>query len=266
MRGTGDSDVVSGDRGRAFTALGDGPSVLAPRQPRPGDDWQVGTVLTVATSTGTTGFTSPASSSTRSRAVTVASPCSSTSRQASRYFGSLAAGFDDLEVLTPGHASAVASVASQYGLVATPVGTIEVATDQALGDTVGILPAIAWLAVLIAVLAVVNTLAVNARQSRRELGLLRAVGLSQAQARHLMLAEAGLLGVAAAVIGVGVGCLLVLPMLGASSSPGFTPAFVMPLTSLVALLGGVMVAVTLAGVLPARRAAAADIVGAVRHE
>ncbi len=262
----GGLQVVSGDRGRAFTAIGDGPSVLAPLSLAQADDWQVGTVLTVATGTGTTGFTVagivehsfPGGDGRESLLVD--------SRQASRYFGSLAAGFDDLEVLTPGHASAVASVASQYGLVATPVGTIESATDQALGDTVGILPAIAWLGILIAVLAVVNTLAVNVRQSRRELGLLRAVGLSQAQARHLMLAEAGLLGVAAAVIGVGVGCLLVLPMLGASSSPGFTPAFVMPLTSLVALLGGVVVAVTLAGVLPARRAAAADIVGAVRYE
>jgi ABC-type antimicrobial peptide transport system permease subunit len=55
-------------------------------------------------------------------------------------------------------------------------------------------------------------------------------------------------------------------MLVASGSPGFSPAFVLPGTTLIALVGGVIVAVTLAGVLPARRAAAADIVSAVRHE
>jgi putative ABC transport system permease protein len=116
------------------------------------------------------------------------------------------------------------------------------------------------------VLAVINTLVVNVRQGRREMGLLRAVGLSRGQARRLVLAQAGLLGGVAAVLGLGVGCLLAVPLLAASTSPGFVPAFVFPITTAIALLGGVVVAVLLAGVLPARRAAAADIVSAVRQE
>jgi ABC-type antimicrobial peptide transport system permease subunit len=57
-----------------------------------------------------------------------------------------------------------------------------------------------------------------------------------------------------------------VPLLAASTSPGFVPAFVFPITTAIALLGGVVVAVLLAGVLPACRAAAADIVSAVRQE
>jgi putative ABC transport system permease protein len=262
----GGLDLVAGDRGSAFAALASGPSLLAPISLAQADDWQVGTVLAVATGTSTTNFTIsgivehsfPGGDGRESLVVD--------SQQATHYFGSEASGFDDLEVLTPGRSAAVAAAAGQYGLTATPVATVESATEQALGDTIGILPAIAWMAIAIAVLAVINTLAVNVRQGRRELGLLRAVGLSRVQARHLMLAEAGLLGCAAAVIGVGVGCLLALPMLVASGSPGFAPAFVVPVTSLVALAGGVVVAVVLAAILPARQAAAADIVSAVRHE
>jgi putative ABC transport system permease protein len=169
-------------------------------------------------------------------------------------------------VLTPGRGPAAAAAASRYGLSATSVSTIESAAEQALGGTIGILPAIAWLAVAIAVLAVINTVVVNVRQGRRELGLLRAVGLSRVQARHLVLAQAGLLGGVAAVLGVGVGCLLAVPLLAASASPGFTPAFVFPTTTVIALVAGVLLAVLLAGILPARRAAAADIVSAVREE
>jgi putative ABC transport system permease protein len=262
----GGLDVVGGSRSKAFSSLAAGPGLLAPVSLATANDWRVGTVLPVATQSGTTTFTIagivehsfPAGDGRESLLIDF--------RQAARFFGADAAGFDDLEVLTPGREAAVAAVASRYGLSATPVSTIEAATQEALGNTIGILPAIAWVAVAIAVLAVINTLVVNARQGRRELGLLRAVGLSRGQAQRLVLAQAGLLGAVAAGLGVGVGCLLAVPMLVASGSPGFSPAFVLPGTTLIALVGGVIVAVTLAGVLPARQAAAADIVSAVRHE
>lgn len=262
----GGLELVAGSRSRAFVALAGGSNLLAPLSLAEADDWQVGTVLPVATGSGTTDFTIagivehsfPAGDGRESLLVD--------SGQAVKSFGSQASGFDDLEVLTAGRGPAAAAVASRYGLSATSVSTIESATEQALSGTVGILAAVAWLAVAIAVLAVINTLVVNVRQGRRELGLLRAVGLSRGQAQRLVLAQAGLLGGVAAVLGIGVGCLLAVPLLAASTSPGFVPAFVFPITTAIALLGGVVVAVLLAGVLPACRAAAADIVSAVRQE
>jgi putative ABC transport system permease protein len=258
--------LVAGGRTQVFAALAGSPSLLAPLSLAEADDWQVGTVLPVATGSGTTDFTIsgivehsfPAGDGRESLLVD--------SREAVRFFGSGVAGFDDLEVLTPGREQAAAAAASRYGLSAVSVSTIESATEQALSSTLGILPAVAWAAVAIAVLAVINTLVVNVRQGRRELGLLRAVGLSRRRARRLVLAQAGLLGGVAAMLGVGVGCLLAVPLLAASTSPGFTPAFVFPITTVVALLGGVVIAVLLAGVVAARRAAAADIVSAVRQE
>jgi putative ABC transport system permease protein len=262
----GGLDVVDGNRSQAFAALASGPRLLAPLSLAQEDDWQVGTVLPVATGGATTDFTIsgivehsfPAGDGREALLVD--------SGQAVRYFGSQASGFDDLEVLSPGHASGVAAVAARYGLSSTPVSTIESAVAEALGNTIGILPALAWVTVAIAALAIVNTLVVDVRQGRRELGLLRAVGLSRAQAQRMVLAQAGLLGATAGVLGVGVGCLLAVPLLAASSSPGFSPAYAVPVLTVIALLAGLLVAVMLAGAWLARRAASADVVSALRHQ
>jgi putative ABC transport system permease protein len=258
--------MVAGNRGRALAQIGAGESLLAPLTLATENGWQVGTQLSVETASGTTDFTLagivehsfPAGNGQESLIIDGA--------QAVQTFGTDASGFDDLEVLTPGHDAKVSQVASEFGLSATPVATIDARTQEALGATVGILPAVAWIAIAIAMLAVINTLVVNARLSRRELALLRAVGLSQIQAWRLVLAQAALLGATAELLGLGVGCLLAVPMLHASSSTGFQPAFVLPVATVLALAATVVVAPVAAAMVPARRAAAADIVRAVRHE
>lgn len=262
----GGLDMVAGNRGRALAQIGAGESLLAPLTLATENGWQVGTQLSVETASGTTDFTLagivehsfPAGNGQESLIIDGA--------QAVHTFGTDASGFDDLEVLTPGHDAKVSQVASEFGLSATPVATIDARTQEALGATVGILPAVAWIAIAIAMLAVINTLVVNARLSRRELALLRAVGLSQIQAWRLVLAQAALLGATAELLGLGVGCLLAVPMLHASSSTGFQPAFVLPVATVLALAATVVVAPVAAAMVPARRAAAADIVRAVRHE
>ncbi|MGD0833807.1 MAG: ABC transporter permease [Candidatus Dormibacteria bacterium] len=262
----GGLDVVDGNRGQALAAIGAGPSLLAPLTLASANGWRVGTELAVETASGTTEFTVagivehsfPSGDGQESLIVD--------GTEAVRTFGTDASGFDDLEVLTPGHTALVHRVATEFGLATTPITTIDARTEEALGDTVGILPAVAWIAVAIAMLAVVNTLVVNARLGRRELALLRAVGLSRGQARRLVLAQAALLGAAAVLAGLGVGCLLALPMLHASGSTGFQPAFVLPWQAVLVLAATVLVAPVVAALLPARRATAADIATAVHHE
>ena len=58
---------------------------------------------------------------------------------------------------------------------------IESDAREALQHSIGLLLAVAIISVVIAMLAVVNTLLVNARQGTRELALLRAVGLAAAR-------------------------------------------------------------------------------------
>ncbi len=96
------------------------------------------------------------------------------------------------------------------------------------------------MALAIAMLAVVNTLVVSVRSGRRELALMRAVGLSAAQARRFVLAQAGYLGATAAILGTAVGCLLAIPMLAASQSPGFVPAFDLPWVTVLGVAAAVV--------------------------
>ena len=168
------------------------------------------------------------------------------------YFGATADGFDDLVVTTKGPEAAIAATAASYGMQAVQVSVIESDARDALQHSIGLVLAVAVISVLIAMLAVVNTLLVNVRQGTRELALLRAVGLGSRQAMRRVLTEAGLLAAAATLIGVAAGCLIAVPMLQASTTPTFAPGFVFPIETVVVLILIVVLAAVVATIGPAR--------------
>ncbi len=83
-------------------------------------------------------------------------------------------------------------------------GTQAVFVDQMLN----MLYALLALAVIVAVLGIVNTLALNVIERRREIGMLRAVGASRRQVRRMITLEAVQISLYGAVIGVVVGLAL----------------------------------------------------------
>jgi len=182
------------------------------------------------------------------------------------YFGPAAAGFDDLVVTTNGSEASVEATAATYGMRAVPVSAIAGDARDAVQHSIGLVLAIAVIAVLIAMLAVVNTLLVNVRQGTRELALLRAVGLGSQQAMRRVLTEAGLLAGAATLIGVVAGCLIALPMLRASTTPSFIPGFVVPFETVIVLVAVVVLGAIVATIGPARRAVRTSVLSALRHE
>lgn len=138
------------------------------------------------------------------------------------------------------------------------------------------------LAVMVAALGVVNTMAINVAERRRELGLLRAVGATRRQVQQAIVAEAAVLGLLAAIVAAGLGLLmllswglLVLPY--GTASVGVRPDWDTVRQTVgaglvdwaraaaVALLFAPLVA-GLAAALPARHAAAKAVVQAVRGE
>jgi putative ABC transport system permease protein len=143
-----------------------------------------------------------------------------------------------------------------------------IATDAraSVQHSIGLVLAIAVIAVLIAMLAVVNTLLVNVRQGTRELALLRAVGLGGQQAMRRVLIEAGLLAGAATLIGTAAGCIMALPMLRASTTPSFVPGFVFPVETVLVLIAVVVLGAVVATIGPARRAVRTSVLSALRHE
>ncbi len=119
------------------------------------------------------------------------------------------------------------------------------------------------LAVIIAVFGIVNTLALSIFERTREIGLLRAVGLSRRATRAMIRWEAIIValigGVVGLVLGAFIGIVIVerVPMLTTLS---------IPWTSLIIFLVLAGVAGVIASLLPARRAARLNVLDAIQAD
>jgi putative ABC transport system permease protein len=121
------------------------------------------------------------------------------------------------------------------------------------------------LAILIAVLGVINTLALSVLERTRELGLLRAVGLGRAQTMRMVTVEAVVISVFGALLGVAVGAGLGAAVVRALNAEGITD-LVLPWTQMgTYLLLAALVGVA-AAVLPAIRAARLNVLNAIAHD
>ncbi|MFL6164045.1 MAG: ABC transporter permease [Jatrophihabitantaceae bacterium] len=76
---------------------------------------------------------------------------------------------------------------------------------KAINQLLSILYALLALAIVIAVLGIINTLALSVVERRREIGMLRAVGMLRAQLRRTIYLESSLIALFGAILGVGLG-------------------------------------------------------------
>lgn len=125
--------------------------------------------------------------------------------------------------------------------------------------------ALLGLAVLIALLGIVNTLALSVIERTREVGLLRAVGLSRRQLRATVRLESIAIAVLGSLLGVGLGVVFGIALQQATADDGLdvlaVPGF--QLAGFVVL--GIVIGV-LAALWPARRAAKLDVLRAITTE
>lgn len=121
------------------------------------------------------------------------------------------------------------------------------------------------LAILIAVLGIINTLALSVLERTRELGLLRAIGLRRAQIMRMITVEAVVISVFGALLGVAVGSGLGAAVVESLRDEGFT-ALVFPWGQMGMYLGLAVLVGVVAAVLPAIRAARVDVLSAIAYE
>jgi putative ABC transport system permease protein len=121
------------------------------------------------------------------------------------------------------------------------------------------------LAVVIAVLGIVNTLALSVIERTREVGLLRAVGLSRRQLRTMVRLESVVVSVLGAVLGVALGLAFGVALQRTVADDG-VDVLAIPWLRLVAFVLLAALAGILAAVLPARRAARLDVLTAIGAE
>ncbi|MCP3820177.1 FtsX-like permease family protein [Streptomyces sp. A3M-1-3] len=121
------------------------------------------------------------------------------------------------------------------------------------------------LAIIIAVLGVVNTLALSVVERTREIGLLRAIGLSRRQLRRMIHLESVVIAVFGALLGLGLGLVWGLAVQQVLALEGMK-ALAVPWPTIVAVVAGSVVVGLAAAVLPALRAARMNVLAAIAHE
>jgi len=132
--------------------------------------------------------------------------------------------------------------------------------------------AITWalegVAIIVAMLGAANSLLALVLDRRRELGLLRYLGASAGQVRNMILVEAGLLGLLAAVIGLALGFALSLVLIFVvnKQSFGWTIQFHPPAVLLAGALLLVWCVTVAAGFYPARVAANLNPIEVIHEE
>ena len=173
--------------------------------------------------------------------------------------------------LAPG--ADTAAVKQQLDQIVEPLPLVSVADQheyaaaqaQQLDMLLYLLYALLGLAIVIAVFGIVNTLGLSIIERTREIGLLRAVGLTRGQVRRMVVLESTTISLLGAALGIGLGLLFGFALQRALAEQGLTelalPWAQLGISAVVALVVGV-----LAGVWPAARAGRLDVLEAIATE
>jgi putative ABC transport system permease protein len=136
---------------------------------------------------------------------------------------------------------------------------------SSVNQLLGLVYALLGLAVLIALIGIVNTLMLSVFERTREIGLLRAVGMRRRQVRTMVRSEAVILAIFGAIVGIVIGTALGLALVASLRQQGITET-VVPVPNLVVFLLLAAVLGLIAATWPARRAARLDILAAIATE
>ncbi len=166
-----------------------------------------------------------------------------------------------------------AAVKSGLDAVVTELPMVTV-TDQegyaqqqakALDQILGLVYALLGLAIVIAILGIVNTLALSVIERTREIGLLRAIGLSRTQLRRMVRLESVAIAILGSVLGITMGLFFGFALQRAAAGEGLNVLEIPVLQ-----VGGFLVVAAVVGVLaalwPAFRAARLNVLQAITNE
>jgi putative ABC transport system permease protein len=157
---------------------------------------------------------------------------------------------------------------TDFPLMIAPNEVLRRGAVEVFDRTFAVTYALEAVAILVAMLGAANSLLALVLDRRREIGLIRCLGAATGQVRRMILTEAGLLGLLAALLGLALGMALSLVLIYVinKQSFGWTIQFHPPLL----LLGGALVLVwaftVLAGVYPARFAAKLEPAEVIHEE
>ncbi len=147
--------------------------------------------------------------------------------------------------------------------VATETAFVE-SRSKSINQLLNLLYVLLALSVIVSLFGMINTLALAVLERTREVGMLRAVGMSRRQVRSMIRAE----GITTALIGAAMGLPIGvgLAALVTKALEDYDVGFSLPVFSLVMFTAAAIVLGVLASSLPGRRAAKLDVLKALHYE
>jgi putative ABC transport system permease protein len=148
----------------------------------------------------------------------------------------------------------------------------EVLNEQELKETredqvqqlVNLFYALLALAIVISLFGIANTLALSIHERTRELGMLRAIGMSRRQVRTMIRYESVITALIGAILGMALGIVFATLIAVPLKDEGFTLSY--PVGSLIALLVLAAIAGVVAAIAPARRASRLNVLQSLQYE
>ena len=133
---------------------------------------------------------------------------------------------------------------------------------QGLNSLLNLLYVLLSLSIVVSLFGIVNTLVLTVFERTRELGMLRAVGMSRRQVRRMIRHESVITALLGAAFGIPLGILLAA-LIGATLSFG---TFTIPVATLVVFVIAAVIAGLIAAIWPARRAGRLNVLEALSYE
>jgi putative ABC transport system permease protein len=136
--------------------------------------------------------------------------------------------------------------------------------EEQINQLVSLVYALLAFAVLISLFGIANTLALSIHERTRELGMLRAIGMSRRQVRRMIRYEAVITALIGGILGLVLGIVFATLIAQPLKDEGFTLSY--PVGSLIAVLVIAGLAGVLAAILPARRASRLNVLESLQYE
>jgi len=259
---------VAGDRTAALRALDTGGTTVLPRGVADRLGLELSDVMTIATGGGATTDLVVTGIVERGLPGGAGESMLVGWRDARDAFGVLGADFFAVR-FEPGSATvAWATLEAEARVLALEPSTldrVQGAVTSALGRVFGLFDALAAVAVVVAGLGIVNTLTMNVVERVREIGVLRATGMTRRQVGRMVVVEAGILGLDGSTVGAATGLVAGLVLVALAGARLDLP--IDPPWAALALCFALGVGVSmLAAYYPARLAGRLSIVRAVQFE
>jgi len=136
--------------------------------------------------------------------------------------------------------------------------------EEQINQLLGLIYALLVLAIVISLFGIANTLALSIHERTRELGMLRAIGMSRRQVRTMIRYEAVITALIGAILGMILGLIFAALIAQPLKDEGFVLSY--PVGSLLVLLVLAGFAGVLAAIAPARRASRLDVLQSLQYE